>query len=152
MSRSSEVVTLLRSHAPLVALLPGGIYLKTDLGEEGITSRVHTAAAYLNGQLRPCAVVAELAPVPALQFVSFKNRQASATQALFVFLYARRAYDTLVDAHDLVFTLLHGYRLSGTWPLLWSGALGPIPAPELPQADMIRCDIQALSIRRPVPV
>lgn len=152
MSREHEVATLLRADAALVALLPGGIYAAGDLGQAGITDPQTTPQAYQGGRLRPTAVVRARAPVPNFQFVSLRDRHASMNQTVVVYLYARENTATLITAHDVVYSLLHGERLSNAWSATWSDSLGPQVAPELVDAQLVRCEFLIVSIRRPVPV
>lgn len=150
MNPESEVATLLRADGPLVALLPGGIYAAGDLGEAGITDPQTTPHAYLGGRLRPCAVVHARAPVPVFQAVSFRDGLAGMRQAIEVYTYARRETNILPAIQQRVYSLLHGRVLTKAWPVEWVGSLGPFPAPELPEARMMRSEYRIVAIRRPV--
>lgn len=151
MNWESEVATRLRDDATLTGLVPGGIYAAGVLGEAGITDPKTTPNAYLGGRLRPTLIVRGRAPVPTLGLVNLRDGLASASQVVEVYAYARLDTATLTQAMDRVYTLLHGYALSGAWPAVWAGSLGPIPAPELGDADMVRSEFQIVAIRRPTP-
>ena len=151
MSRESEVATRLRADATLVALVPGGIYTVGDLGEAGITDPKTTPNAWLGGRLRPTVIVRARAPVPSFGLVNLRDGLASASQMLEVYAYARQNHGVLTQVQDRIYTLLQGYALDAAWPTVWTGSLGPLPAPELGDADMSRSEYQIVTIRRPAP-
>lgn len=152
MSRESEVATRLRSDATLVALAPGGIYAAGDLGEAGITDPKTTPNAYLGGRLRPTVIVRERAAVPAYGLADVESGWTSASQVVEVYAYARQNRTVLTQLLERVYTLVQGHAFTGAWPAVWVGSLGPLPAPELGDAYMVRNEYQIVNIRRPAPV
>ncbi len=147
MSRETEVAAYLRADATLTALLPGGIYSESDMGEAGITSAESTPAVWTGGVFQPCAVVRERMPVPQYQVVDETAQLTDQAQSVEVYVYSR-VPATLETAHGRIYTLVQGHRFTAAWGARWQGGVSNRRAPELPDVWMARRDYRLISIRK----
>lgn len=156
MSRESEVTAYLRSYAPLVALLPGGIYSAETLSDIGLTDPTTTPGAYAGGRLLTCLLVSARAPAPGLRLVDLKRQIADANQAVECWVYSRDPA-AIQPILDLIYTRLQGDPAaiqSRGWPASWSFSMGPMAMPDAslgPGVHVAREDYTVVSTRRGVP-
>lgn len=152
MSRESEVTAYLRSYAPLMALLPGGLYSAETLGTEGLTDPTTTPGAYSGGRLLTCLLVSARAPAPGLRLTDLKRQIADANQAVQCWVYSRDPA-AIQPILALIYTRLQGHPFSGAWPASWSFSMGPMPMPDAslgPGVHVAREDYTIVNVRRPV--
>ena len=146
MSHEAEVAAYLRLDGTLTGLLPGGVYVWSDLGEAGIVDATMTPAVWTGGVFQPCAVVRERQPVPDYRVQDMLAQLVSQTQAIEIWLYAADA--TVVEsAADRVYALMQGHPFTLTWAAQWDGGLATRRAPELPNIWMARRDYRLTSLK-----
>jgi hypothetical protein len=110
MSLRDDIKTYLEADATLTGILTGGVHAGVEI------SRQNTPSAFdSNGEILPCALVKEEADAKTGPF-----HESSVTYIL-VFFYQRYDYDSIDQALDRVFTLLHRQKVgTKVWEILWA--------------------------------
>jgi hypothetical protein len=143
------VETLIEANAPIMAILTGGVYAYGALGIEGLTRESVAAAFDANGFLKPCLIVKQRAAVPDLILDDMITKESSTGQALELWIYEDRGYSSIDSVLPLLKALLHGTRLTNSFPLEWSGNIVERGRDEgaLSGHSMARQDWQVIDIK-----
>jgi hypothetical protein len=136
MAFGTDVVTLLKTDATLVALLTGGIYEYPDTGRKGLT-RLLTESAFsaVGGLINPTAVVLELDDEPDGEIVGLST---SVRTPIVIFIYdsgmTKDKYTVIETAHNRIRTLLHLAPLSNACQILYDKTTKHKREPDLKDA------------------
>lgn len=151
MSREQQVANLLKTNAPLVALMTGGIYSDQEVGIEGIHRGEDstTAAAFdENGYLKPCILVRQEGRIPYSDVRNLKDKFVATNQMVRVFFYQFRGHNVSEVAKEMVYGVLEGHKFSDAYPLWFEFetayfySAGPVA-----NATVCRQDWNCVSIR-----
>lgn len=102
MSLSDSIKTALEAHAPLMALLTGGIYVEVEE-----ISRQNTPDAFdaTSKEIEPCALIKLGVETKAGPF------STSVRTPIRIYFYQRQGYDVIYPAMDMVFNLLNDQQI-----------------------------------------
>jgi len=111
MTVQADIVAVLEASSPLMAVLTGGVYEQDEVGE---ISRQATADAFdSNGELKPCALVAEGTELPR-GGIDHSGQGVSVQTPVNIYFYERVGYENIAAAMDLSFTLLNGQKIGSS--------------------------------------
>lgn len=156
MSAESDVKALLIADAPLMAILTGNVWTDEEVGVEGIRrgEDFETKIAFdENGYIKPCALVRQRGLVP-INVRSHKRGDefAATSQMVEIYFYQHRGHQMIDLAKEIVYQLLEGTRLPGTYPLIWNFETSYIPdVGPLRNTTTLRQEWQVMDIRRKNP-
>jgi hypothetical protein len=117
MSREDEFYDVMSNDAALTAILLGGIYQASQLGEDGITRKETPTAFDADGWLLPCALIVERSRVPSNEIMDYEDQEYSTNQVVEVWLYQDAGFTAIDAAIARLLTLFLGRRLGGSWEL-----------------------------------
>lgn len=137
MTLETQVVAYLRADDDLPALVPGGIYAYSDLGEEGITDAITTPDVWADGEFQPTIIVREGERVPTGQLVDFALKVNDDNQRVTLWFYATSAAEIDV-ALESAHWLMMGHAFSSAWPAAPAGGSETTQAPELPTGIKVK--------------
>ncbi len=110
---------------PLMTLLIGGVYFFGDLGRKGI-SREITPEIYdpVTGLLKPTCLVMPMDEHPDYQVIDAPTGFHSTETPVITWILQDGAtgYATIEAAYDRMYRLLHQYRLTDGFQVLWQKA------------------------------
>lgn len=138
----ATIKSLLAADATLLATLTGGVYsFAADTKRLGL-SRTMSPSPYLNGYLRPCALVKARDEVPSGGLLDSDQQYASIRQSVEVWLYndGDAGYAALETARNRVYTLLQLVSLSGGGLVSWTNNLSNVRDTSLDNAAVLRAD------------
>jgi hypothetical protein len=132
------ITTRLTGHAPLLALLTGGIYNYEALPRNGIKAKPQ---AWNNGLMKPCCVVKARPQVPFGDIKDSATQFTTSRQGVELWLYndGDAGYTSLRSAQQVILTLLHLRRVAGAFQMRFAGDLAA-PDPELNNAATLRLE------------
>lgn len=146
MSRESLFAARLEANAPLMALLPGGVYQAGELGLEGITRDVAPAAFDANGYLETAALVRERSEVPDGIIRDFNVPLASTIQIVETWFYGSGTQEELEPIRPLAFALLQGWQIDDGFEVFLVNVLRSRDTGALNGSPLLRMDWQVNSI------
>jgi hypothetical protein len=121
MSREEDVLDLLDSDAPLLAVLTGGIYAYGDTGLDGITRENTPDAFDANGWLQPCLLIKQRGQIPDGWVDDEIEKLESTIQIVELWFYEDSGYEAIDAAMTRCYATLKGHSFADTLPLwlLW---------------------------------
>ncbi len=143
MSIESNIQTLLEADGPIMALLTGGIYIKEEIGDTGITRTSAPGAFDADEWLLPSVFISERSRLPNFAIIDYEEKLMAQTVVVELFVYQRDGYDIIDSAIDLIFDLLFGTRLTGTLPMDWINLInrmtdeGPLAGASMARQDWV---------------
>jgi hypothetical protein len=113
MTVQADIAAVLAADDDLMEILTGGVYTQDDVSE---ISRQTTPDAFdANGELEPCALIAEGTETPR-GGIDHPNVGIAVQTSVNIYYYERSGYENIAAAMDLAFSLLRGQKIgSGTW-------------------------------------
>lgn len=141
-SFEGAIKALLAGDATLLATLTGGVYsYNADTRRLGITRQM-SPSPFLDGFLRPCALVKARDLIPSGGLLDSDQQFASVRQVVEVWFYndGDAGYTALQTARDRVYALLQQASLAGGGLVTWTNDLDNVRDPELDHAAALRSD------------
>lgn len=118
----AAIKTLLKADATLGTLATGGIWDLNDTGRLGLNrSNTATAAAFSDGMIKPCILIALRSSEPAGGLLDEGEQVMSARDMVNVWFYQDSGVDQIDLMRERVRTLLNFKQLSGSGRCLWAG-------------------------------
>lgn len=114
MSLLGDVKAALEVNAPLMELLPGGIYIHIS----EISRQSAPNAFDANKEIVPCMLIKEGNEIPDGPY------SRSVQTPLTIYFYQWIGFDVIEQVMDIVYDLLHEQRIGGnTWQILYTGRI-----------------------------
>jgi hypothetical protein len=146
MSVSQQIKDILDADATLMALLTGGLYTFDETGHLGIGT-TSTPAAFDGARLMPCGVVKARAEIATGEIKDQANKVTSTNQVVEIWLYEPDSTETIEEAAERVYNLLHETKpFQGVW-CAYLGADNGEESRELAAALFIRQEFQLKGLK-----
>jgi hypothetical protein len=142
MSFESTIKSVLAGDGTLTGILTGGVYSYTaDTRRLGLT-RDMSPSPFLDGFLRPCALVKGRSQIGTGAIIDEDQQVASVRQVIEIWLYddGDAGYTALETARAQIYKLLQLKMLSGGGEVSWAGDIDNLRDPELDHAVALRAD------------